>query len=247
VKEYISGLKAGWPIGTGYFAVSAAFGMTAVLQGYTVSEAVMISLTNLTSAGQFAALPLLRFSASLIELILTQIVINSRYFLMSLSLTQKIEPSMPLWKRLVMSYCVTDEVYAVAVSSKGYVRFRWFLGLMTLPVLGWTLGTWFGAWSKDFLPEILVNALGLAMYAMFIAIVIPPAKKSRPVLYCVILACLISCLFAFVPGLNQISSGYSVIICTVAAAAFCAWKFPKEEEDNSAEESSAAGKSGEVK
>lgn len=225
-NEYLAGLRAGLPIGLGYFAVSAAYGMAAVIAGLSVHEAVLISLTNLTSAGQFAGTSLIAAGAALTEIIITQCIINARYFLMSISLAQKVPSGLPLWKRMIMAYGITDEIFAVSASEKGTVGFSWFLGLMTLPVIGWTAGTFCGGAARSFLPEDVVNALGLALYGMFIAIIIPEARKSRPILWCVLAASALSCLFAFVPVLSSISQGYAVVVITIGVSVLMAHFFP---------------------
>lgn len=229
---FIEGMKASIPIALGYFAVSMAYGMAAIIQGLTVTESVIISLTNLTSAGQFAGTTLICAGASLIELIMTELIINARYFLMSISLAQKTGGKLPLWQRMLMAYGITDEIYAVAISSKGNLRFSWFMGLVIPTVVGWTMGTLGGALASSFLPADLVNALGLAMYGMFIAIFVPAARKEKSVAVCVLIAIALSCLFAFTPVLKNLSSGYVIVLVTIVAAAFCAWKFPREDEDD---------------
>lgn len=229
---FYTGLKDGIPIALGYFAVSAAYGMAAIIQGMTVFEIVMISLSNLTSAGQFAGTGLIAAGASLVEIVLTQIMINSRYFLMSLSLNQKIPPKTPLYRKLIMAYGITDEIYAVAIGQKEVLP-SYYYGLMLLPIIGWTSGTALGGLASHFLPPDLVNALGIAMYGMFIAIFVPAARKERPVMICVLLSVALSCLFAWTPVLSEFSSGYVIIIVTIIAAAFCAWKFPIQQKEES--------------
>lgn len=225
---FIEGMKASIPIASGYFAVSAAYGMAAIVQGMSVTQAVMTSLTNLTSAGQFSGTTLICAQASLIELVLTQLVINARYFLMSISLAQKTGDKMPLKKRLIMSFGITDEIYAVAISQKGPLKFVWFLGLMIPPIIGWTLGTLLGASASSALPDQIVNALGLAMYGMFIAIFVPATRKERPILYCVLLTAFVSVSVNLIPALKQVSSGYTLILITITISAFMAWRFPRE-------------------
>lgn len=228
-SSFFHGLKDGIPIALGYFAVSAAYGMASIIQGLTVTEAAMISLTNLTSAGQFAGTTLLAAGVNFLEIAITVSVINARYFLMSLSLNQKIPENTPLWKKMIMAFGVTDEIYAVAMGQKK-VRAFYFYGLMLLPILGWTSGTVLGGIASEVLPADIVNALGIAMYGMFIAIFVPAARKERSVFICVLIAVGLSCLFTFCPGLNQLSSGYTIVIVTILAAGFAAWKFPRKDE-----------------
>ena len=217
-------------MGLGYFSVSFGFGAMAVSQGIRVLDAALISVTNLTSAGQFAGLTLIVAAATLWEMVLTQLVINSRYALMSLALSQRMGEKIGFLPRLLIAFFNTDEIFALAMARREPLTVPFMLGLGTLPMLGWTGGTLFGALAGSVLPESIRTALGVMLYGMFIAIVVPPAKEERPVLITVLLALMFSCLFTWMPGLRQVSAGISIVICTVAAAAVCAALFPIKEE-----------------
>jgi len=223
--RYMDGFRRGLPVGLGYFSVSFGFGALAAAQGLDFIRATLISLTNLTSAGQFAGLTLIMASAGLWEVILTQLVINSRYALMSLALSQR-TGHIPLPARMIIAFFNTDEIFALAIAERERLTTAFLLGLGTLPVAGWTFGTLLGALAGSVLPLSVRTALGVMLYGMFIAIVVPPVKNEKPVLITVSAALLLSCLFAWMPGLRSISSGVSIVICTVLAAAFCAWRFP---------------------
>ena len=227
--SFPKGLGDGVPIGLGYFSVSFAFGISAVAAGVPVWGAALISMTNVTSAGQFAGLSLMAAGASLAEQALTQLVINLRYALMSLSLSQKLDPAIGLLERLLMAFLNTDEVFAVASSQKGMVGRRYYYGLMLAPSLGRSAGTVLGAAAGSILPEAARSALGIAIYGMFLAIIIPPAKKHPAVRRVLLLAVFLSCLIAWSPLSQVISSGFSIILCTLAAAGAGAWLFPREE------------------
>lgn len=229
--NFASGIKDGLPIGLGYLSVSFAFGVQASLLTIPVLMSLFMSMTNLTSAGQLAGLTVIASLGTIIEIILTQLVINSRYFLMSITLTQKLDNSFSLPKRLFFSAFITDEIFAVASSKKGFVNTKYFLGLVILPYLGWSIGTLLGAIAGDSLPSEISSALGIALYAMFIAIIIPPSIKDRGICIAVILGALFSCLFYFVPFLKQIPSGFTVIIVSIAVAVFCAILFPIKEDN----------------
>ena len=224
------GIRHGIPIGLGYLSVSFTFGMKAVGDGLTVLQAVLISMTNLTSAGQIAALPLMAGGASLAEMALTQLTINLRYALMSLSLSRKLDGSMGTLQRLVFSFANTDEIFAVASSQPGKVGKYYLYGLMIAPWIGWSLGTFLGAAAGTLLPAFVRSALGIAIYGMFLAIILPPARESRPVRFVVLIAVALSLCFHYIPGLNTVSSGFVIIICGVLAAAAGAWLFPAEED-----------------
>ena len=230
VKEYIAGMKAGLPVCVGYFSVSFGFGAMAMAQGLSVWHAVLISATNLTSAGQFAGLTVISAGAAIFEMILTQLVINSRYALMSLALGQRLGPSAGTGKRLMAAFFNTDEVFALGMARQGKLSTSFFTGAGTVAALGWIAGTAMGALAGSVLPVSVRAALGVMLYGMFIAIVVPQARKEKPMLLSMLLALVFSCLFAWVPGLKNVSAGLAIVICTVAAAAICAVVFPVEQE-----------------
>ena len=229
-NQFKKGVRHGIPIALGYLSVSFAFGMKAVGDGLTVLQAVLISMTNLTSAGQIAALPLMVGGASLTEMALTQLTINLRYALMSLSLSRKLDASMKTPQRMIFAFANTDEIFAVASSQPGKVGKAYLYGLMLMPWIGWSLGTLLGATAGALLPEFVRNALGIAIYGMFLAIILPPARKSAAVRFVVLIAVGLSLCFRYIPGLNQVSSGFVIIICGVVAAAAGALRYPAEEE-----------------
>ena len=229
-REYRTGVSRGLPVGMGYFSVSFGFGAMAVAQGLKALDATLISLTNLTSAGQFAGLTVIVAAATLWEMILTQLVINSRYALMSLALGQKFGPEVGTGKRLAAAFFNTDEVFALGMAREGKLTASYFLGAGTVAAIGWTAGTAMGAFAGSLLPPMIRAALGVMLYGMFIAIVVPQAREEKPLLLSLVLALVFSCLFTWVPGLNRVSAGLAIVICTVAAAAICALVFPVDEE-----------------
>lgn len=228
-KDFIRGIRHGIPIALGYLSVSFAFGMKAVGDGLTWLQAVLISATNLTSAGQVAGLPLMLSGASLTEMALTQLTINLRYGLMGLSLGRKLDDSMGTLQRLIFSFADTDEIFAVASAQPGRVGKHYLYGLMLTPFLGWTLGTLLGGVAGTLLPAFVRTALGIAIYGMFLAIILPPARERRPVRVVVMIAVGLSLCFRYLPGLNRISGGFAIIICAVAAAATGALLYPEQE------------------
>lgn len=241
-QEFTQGIKDGIPICLGYFSVSVAFGLTAVLSGLPVWSAVAISLLNLTSAGQFAGINILVAQGTMVELAMTTLIINMRYFLMSLSVSQKVHKDMKIRHRMAVSYGITDEIFAVSMQHKGDLSGSYMAGLILTPVLGWTGGTLFGAVAASFMPATLSNAMGIALYGMFIAIIIPAAREHRSVLVTIIMAVAASVGFQYLPVLRNISSGWSIILITVLVSAAAAWMFPidiaedeVEEADGSAE------------
>lgn len=202
--------------------------------GLPVWVAVLISMTNVTSAGQVAGTDLLLAHGPYLEIAVTTFIINLRYMLMSLSLSQKTDESFTLGKRLLASFCVTDEIFAVASAKTGTFGFSYFLGLMTLPYWGWACGTLLGAVATGILPVVLQAALGVALYGMFIAIIIPPARDFRPVALVVVGATVLSSVLAWAPWFDGLSSGWSVIICAVVVSVAAAIFFPLPEEETEA-------------
>ena len=238
MKLFKKGIIDGLPIGIGYLSVSFAFGIFAVSAGLSSLEALFISMTNLTSAGQLAAVPIIATGGLLSELMASQLVINLRYALMSISLSQKFGKDIHLYDRFFLAFFNTDEVFAVAASKEGPVSKAYMYGLVVTPYFGWSFGTILGAILGNVLPEIVTTALGIAIYGMFIAIVTPMAKKSHSVLICVIISATLSCAFEFLPLLKATPKGFVIIICAILAAAFCAAFFPlnsKEKEETANE------------
>jgi predicted branched-subunit amino acid permease len=229
-REYKLGVQQGLPVGLGYFSVSFGFGAMAIAQGLSLWEAILISASNLTSAGQFAGLTVIAAGAALLEMILTQLIINSRYALMSLALGQQLGPSVGTGKRLLMAFFNTDEVFALGMSRGKDLTPGFFLGAGIVAAIGWIAGTAMGSVAGSLLPLSVRAALGVMLYGMFIAIVVPQARQEKPLLVCTGLALVISCLFTWMPGLKEISEGIAIVLCTIGAAAICAVLFPLEEE-----------------
>lgn len=225
------GLKDGIPIALGYLSVSFGFGISAVNGGLSPLAAVIISLTNLTSAGQVAGVEVILALGTLIEMALTQLTINVRYSLMSLSLSQKLDQSFTLPHRLIASFGITDEVFGVASSKKDPLKPIYMYGLILLPFIGWTLGTLLGAVAGNILPPSVNSALGIAIYGMFVAIVLPPAKRETGVLAASLISIGVSLALAFIPLFSFITSGFAIIVSALAAAVVAALLFPIKEED----------------
>lgn len=218
-QDFIKGFKDGMPIGIGYLAVSFAFGIFAVANGLSAAESLLISMTNLTSAGQLAAVPIMAGGGAFIELVVAQLIINLRYALMSVSLSQKLDKSVRGFERFLIAFGNTDEIFAVAMSKSKEVTSHYMYGLILSPYLGWSLGTILGAVAGDILPAIIVSALGVAIYGMFVAIVVPVIKIEKKTALCVLLAVALSCAFRYIPVLKVIPSGFVIIICAVIASA----------------------------
>lgn len=238
-NNFRMGLRDGLPICFGYFAVSFAFGIFSVFSGLSILEAVLISAFNLTSAGQLAAVPIICSGGSFVELALSQLVINARYALMSVSLSQRLGKSIRLRERFLVAYANTDEIFAVSVSKPEQVGIKYMLGLIIPSFFGWTLGTLFGAVAGNVLPDMVVCALQIAIYAMFIAIVVPAAKDSGKVAAAAAISVALSCAFYFIPLLSSVPSGFSIIIIAVSVSALMAVVAPILEPASGEEASNA--------
>lgn len=226
---YLRGIKDGIPICLGYLSVSFAFGIFCIQSGLTLLQALLISMTCVTSAGQLAAVPIMATGGGFLELAMTQVIINLRYSLMSVSLSQKLGRDINLLRRFSIAFMVTDEIFGVASSQDGKPPKAYFYGLMITPYFGWAIGTFIGAAAGNILPAIVITALAVAIYGMFVAIVVPPARDNKNVLYCVLVAIALSCIFAFVPVINKVPSGFVIIICSVIASTIFAILKPIEE------------------
>ena len=231
MRSFHRGVRDGLPIGLGYFSVSIGFGLLAVSGGLTLLQAVLISMCNLTSAGQMAGVNVMFAGGTLVEMAVSQGVINLRYALMSLSLSQKLDDSMTLPHRLAWSFFNTDEIFAVASGQTGSVGRSYLYALAVLPYLGWALGTLTGAAAGMVLPGPLRDGLGIAIYGMFLAIIVPPARAQRPIRLAVLLAIALRCALYYLPGLREISGGFAVVLSAVAVCTLCALKYPIREAD----------------
>lgn len=229
-NTFLQGIVDGLPICVGYLSVAFAFGIFSIESGLTFVEALLISMTNVTSAGQLAAVPIMVSGGTLIELAATQFIINLRYALMSVSLSQKLDKHITNLDRLIISFMNTDEIFAVASGKGCMLNKRYLYGLILTPYIGWSLGTAIGAFAGNVLPQLVISSLSLAIYAMFVAIVLPAAKKSRPTAVCAVIAIALSCAFKYIYPLNLVPNGFVIIICAIVASAIMAYLAPIEPE-----------------
>lgn len=229
--NFRTGVHHGIPIALGYFSVATAFGLIAVNGGCTAVEALFISMFNVTSAGQFAGVTVMASAGSYIEMAMTQFLINARYSLMAISLSQKVDSRFTTLPRILLSTFITDEIYAVAIGQKEDVSAKYYAGLSCLPYVGWAAGTFFGAFVGNILPQVLTTSLSIGLYGMFIAIVVPVVKSSRKTLIIVGISLAISCLLYFIPAFDKVSAGFAIIISAVIASAAGALLFPIDDEE----------------
>lgn len=225
---FFKGIKDGIPIALGYLSVSFGFGILAVKCGLSANIATIISMTNLTSAGQTAGAAIIAAGGTYLEMAITQLIINIRYSLMGLSLSQKLDSSFTITHRLIASFGITDEIFAVASMQKNKITPKYIYGLIIISFIGWSVGTYMGASAGKILPHNVINSMGIALYGMFLAIIIPPSKKSMGVLTVIIMSAAVSTLFKYLA--TFISAGFSIIICAVFAAIIGAVFFPIDTE-----------------
>ena len=225
------GLRDGIPIGIGYFVIAFAVGVFASSCGLSWIEAYMLSVTNFTMAGEIAAIPIIAAGGSLFELGLTQLIINSRYAIMSISLSQRLSDKVRMRDRFLIGFFNSDEIFALVCAKESIVGKKYIYALACLPYLGWTLGTLVGASLGSLLPEFIVNALSVGLYAMLISVIMQASKESGKNAACVAVSIAASCAFAFLPVLKEIETGVAIIIITVAVSALFAFIAPIPERD----------------
>ena len=231
IEDIKEGIKDGLPIALGYFSVSVAFGVSAVNSNVPWWGASLISLTNLTSAGQKAGVDVMAVGGSVLLIVLTTLIINMRYFLMGVSMSQKVEEKMPLWQRLLVAFGITDEIYAVSMGKRHDLTAPYMAGLIIPPIFGWTGGTVVGSVATNFMPAVLADAMGIALYGMFIAVIVPPSKENKKVLGAVIMAIALSVLFTYLPYIRNLETGWAVIIITLVVSGIAATLFPVGEDE----------------
>ena len=230
MKLFIKGLKDGIPIAMGYLAVAFTLGIAAGNINMDAIQSFFMSFGMLASAGEYAAIVLIGSAAGVIEMIATTLVINLRYFLMSCSLSQKLSSDVPMWKRLLLAWFVTDELFGISSAVEGYLDPVYTYGAAIVSVAGWCLGTVLGVVVGDVLPVRLASAMNVALYGMFLAIIIPPARRSRFMAGLVVIAMVASFIFTKAPILSDISEGFRIIILTVVIAGIAAYIKPVTEE-----------------
>ena len=217
------GLRDGLPIGAGYFAVAFSLGIIAARAGLSVWQGFLSSLLIRASAGEYGSYTLMAAGAGLVDVAALCVVANLRYLLMGTALLQKLPPDTPLWKRLIAGLCITDEVFAISIGyNRGPLPVSYTAGAMAVSGLMWASGTACGIYAGNILPPVVVEALGIALYGMFIAIIVAPAKKDRAVLFAVLAAFALSSVFGYVPALKGISEGVRIVLLSTVISAAAA-------------------------
>lgn len=232
---FLRGMKAGIPIGLGYLAVAFTLGIAARSAGLTAFQATLTSFLINASAGEFVGFTLIGAGASYLEVAVMEAVANARYLLMSFSLSQKLHPKTGILHRLLIGWYVTDEVFGVSISAPGYLNPFYTYGAIALACPGWAVGTCLGVIMGNILPASVVSALSVGLYGMFIAIFVPPSKKSKVICSLVVVSMALSFAVSRIPAFAGISSGIKTIILTIAISAAAAVLAPVREVKQDAE------------
>ncbi len=229
---FARGVQDAWPVALGYLAVSFTLGLAARRAGVPSLLAAFASLITNTSAGQFAGFTAMAAGASLIETAIAQVVVNLRYVLMSVGLTRKLTRESTLKERLLIAFDVTDELFALGIAQEGALLPAYYFGMMAITIPNWALGTFLGAAFGALLPNLLLKAVGVALYAMFIAVVIPPARQNRKILLVCLLAMGMSALLYVLPLTKGLSSGLRVALVALTVSLAAAFLLPTKEEEH---------------
>lgn len=225
------GVIAGVPIGMGYFVVAFSLGIAAKRAGISVFQGFIASLITYTSTGEYAVFTQIGAKAALLEVAIMTLVINARYLLMSCALGQRMAPGSTLRTRLLAGMCITDEIFGITIAQEGFIHPIYSLGALSFAAPCWALGTAFGIRMGEILPLFLVSALSVALYGMFIAVIVPAGKKSRPVLLTILACFVLSTLAARCPGIRELSAGTRTILLTIGISSAAAILAPVKEEN----------------
>jgi len=227
----LQGFRDGIPIGLGYFAVAFSLGIAAKNAGLTPFQAFLTSALCHASAGEYAGFTVIAAAASFLEMATITLIANARYLLMSCAMSQRINPDMPFFHRLIMSFFITDELFGIAIARPGHLNPWYTYGAVLFASPCWAVGTALGALAGNLLPERFVSAFSVALYGMFLAIFIPPARKDKVILGIVVLCFVCSGLAAYLPFTASLSEGTRTIILTLIISAGAALLFPRKTEE----------------
>lgn len=228
---FLKGMRDGLPIGLGYFAVSFSIGITAKNIGMTALQGFFLSLLNNASAGEMAGISSIAAKTSLATLAVIMFVTNSRYILMSCALSQKFSPDTPFYHRLLIAFDITDEIFGIGIAYPGYLEPLYMYGAFLTTIPMWAVGTVLGIVVGSILPQIVVNALSVAIYGMFLAIVIPPCRKNKVITGVVICSFVLSYISKYAPLISRVSDSVRVIVLTLLISGFAAVVFPVNEKE----------------
>ena len=234
-RVFCDGMRDGFPIALGYFAVAFSLGIAARHAGFTPMQGFWASLLNNASAGEYAAFTLIAAKATYWEVAVITLIANARYLLMSCALAQRFAPGTPFWHRLVIGFNVNDEIFGMAIAEQGKLNPFYYFGMMTVAMPGWALGTFLGTSVGNVLPANVVSALSVGLYGMFLAVIIPASRKSKVILGVVVVSMAASFALECIPLFASLASGTRIILLTVVIAAGAALLFPVKEEEKEGE------------
>lgn len=244
-KQLKKGLIDALPIFFGYLSVGFAFGIYALKSGFPIWSPILMSLTHISGTGQFALVKVANIGSGIFEICIAVSVLNIRYILMALAISQRLSPNISIWRRFLIAMADTDEIIAVALKSRTLVTFAYIMGLFISSYAGWNLGTLLSVIGGTLLPQCIINALGIALYAMFIAIIIPDAKRHRPMLYCISIAALLNIVLKFVPMCIRPNSRWSILIAGIVAAVIISAIYPEKHQETAEQVDTLPQKEGE--
>ncbi len=227
--SFARGMRDAIPIGLGYLAVSFSLGIAAGNADFSIAQGFWLSVLNVSSSGQYAGIVLTRDHAAVIEVILMIFIANARYMLMSCALSQKLDPDMPFFHRLLIGYGVTDEIFGLEIALPGYVKPRYVYGAYLTAIPGWAIGTCLGVFMGNVMPPVFAEAMNVAIFGMFLAIIIPPSKTDHVALLFVILSFISSFMAERLPFISGVSSGTRILVLTVMLSSLAALFFPVRE------------------
>lgn len=231
-SAFLQGMRDGIPISLGYLAVSFSLGITAKNAGLTAFQGMLASFLCNASAGEYAAFTCIAANSAYIELAIVTLIANARYLLMSFAMSQRMNPKTSMIHRFLMAYDITDELFGIAIAQNGYLNPYYTYGAVIVAVPGWSVGTFLGVLAGNLLPLRLVSAFSVALYGMFLAIIIPPAKKDKVIALLVAVSFSASYAFSAIPVIKNLSSGNRTIILTVLISSLASIIFPKKEDTN---------------
>lgn len=231
-KEWIEGFRDGIPIGLGYFAVAFSLGILAKDAGMNAFQGFMASILTIASAGEYVGFTMMAEHASYFSLAFAIFMTNARYILMSCALSQHFAPETSYRHRFLVALGVTDEIFGISIARKGWLNPYYNYGAILASVPLWAVGTSLGIIAGNLLPVRIVSALSVALYGMFLAIIIPPSKESRVIGGLVVICFVASYLFGIMPVVSKISSGHRTILLTVVIASAAAILFPVKGDTN---------------
>ena len=231
-SAFLEGLQAGIPIGLGYFAVAFSLGVFARNAGLNALQGFLASILCTASAGEYAGFAAIAAGTTCLEIALVTLIINARYLLMSCAMSQRTAPAMPWYHRMMMAYTITDELFGIAIARPGYLNPYYSYGAVLVAAPLWAIGTALGVIAGNIMPLRLVSALSVALYGMFLAVIIPPARKSKIIAGLIVICFAVSYAANYFPFVSEISDGTRTIILTVAISAGAAILFPVDVDES---------------